>query len=57
MTVTFQAPLKCISSFIIALIEILSSKFDRGDLKEQNLLLRISIKAVMKEEIHFKVAI
>jgi hypothetical protein len=50
MTVTLDAFCKCYSSFIIALIEILINKFDRGDLKEQNLLIRTVIKAIMKEE-------
>jgi hypothetical protein len=50
MTVTFWTSCKCYSSFIIALLEILISKFDGGDLKEQNLLIRISNKAIIKEE-------
>ena len=46
----YMVTLKCYSSFIIALITVLINKFCSLRSPLSNLLIRISIKAIMKEE-------
>ena len=50
----YMVPLKCCSSYIIALIKILINKFCSLRSPLSNLLIRISIKAIMKESSIYK---